>query len=379
MDNLPLFSKAHSGFSTIWKWNKLHQVKLQVGDKVRFLNDNLEGSVVRILSNDKIEVADADGFKHIAEEKQWVRIEFQLDEELPREPHPKSDPKEVSQSVSTIKSPARKPDIITSMDPDDTVYAGLKMVHEKTPLTSEIELILINNTAYDIMFTVSRKLADFRSGIDSGSVSPRSELALGMYSPDQLHRFDGFEFQFLFFAKKEYRPRSPIIKQLSFSGSDFLDPTYKNTLRSGELPVLLMPLFSMNPINEIDISKLLEKYQQKETEENLRNQQRQGKGKAEKFTVLSRTKVVDLHIEELLKDYSAMSNAQIIAYQLNYFLYELDQAMVNKIHKITFIHGVGQGVLKSAIREELKKIPFIRYGEAPPEQYGFGATEVEFL
>ena len=74
-----------------------------------------------------------------------------------------------------------------------------------------------------------------------------------------------------------------------------------------------------------------------------------------------------------------MTNAQIIAYQVNYFLYELDQALVNRLNKITFIHGVGQGVLKSAIREELKRYPNLRYDEAPPEKYGYGATDVEFL
>lgn len=354
-------------------------MKLQPGDKVRFLNDNLEGEVVRILSNDKIEVSDSDGFKHIAAERQLVRIEFQLDAELPLEPQKKMEDKEVQTLPLPSKPIQRKADVIQSLEPDDTIYAALKMVQEKTPLTSEIELILVNNTTYEIVFTVARKLAEFRSGIDSGALSPRSEISLGVFSPDQLHRFDGFEFQFLFFGKKEFRPRSPIIKQLTFSGSDFLDPSNKSSLRREELPVLLMPLCSLNPMNELDISKLLDKYQQKETEENLRNQPKGGKGKAEKFTVLSRTKVVDLHIEELLKDYSGMNNAQIIAYQLNYFLYELDQAMINKFHKITFIHGVGQGVLKSAIREELKKIPFIKYGEAPPEQYGFGATEVEFL
>ncbi|HRH67053.1 MAG TPA: Smr/MutS family protein [Bacteroidia bacterium] len=354
-------------------------MKLQIGDKVRFLNENLEGFVVRLLSNDKVEVADADGFKHISDEKQCVRIEFQLDAELPLEPQEKPEEKEVAILPPVVKSAPRKADIIPSIEPDDTIYAALKMVQEKTPLTSEIEMILVNNTGYEVVFTVSRKLAEFRSGIDSGVLSPRTELPLGVYSPDQMHRFDGFEFQFLFFGKKEYRPRSPVIKPLMFSGSDFIDPNLKSTLRSAERPVLLMPLYSLNPMNEIDISKLLDKYQQKESEENLRSLQKTGKGRAEKFTILSRTKVVDLHIEELLKDYSGMSNAQIIAYQLNYFLYELDQAMINKVHKITFIHGVGQGVLKSAIREELKKIPFIRYGEAPPEQYGFGATEVEFL
>ena len=105
-----------------------------------------------------------------------------------------------------------------------------------------------------------------------------------------------------------------------------------------------------------------------------------GKEKAsrqtEKYIVSGKEKTVDLHIEELLKDYSEMSNGQIISYQLNYFLYEMDKAMVNRLRKITFIHGVGEGILKSAIREELKKFPNVKFGDAPVEKFGYGATEV---
>ena len=57
----------------------------------------------------------------------------------------------------------------------------------------------------------------------------------------------------------------------------------------------------------------------------------------------------------------------------------MDQASLNKLHKITFIHGVGTGVLRSAIREELKRFPNIRFKEAAQEKYGYGGTEVEFL
>ena len=57
----------------------------------------------------------------------------------------------------------------------------------------------------------------------------------------------------------------------------------------------------------------------------------------------------------------------------------MDQALVNRLHKITFIHGVGNGVLRSSIREELKRFPNIKYAEAPQEKFGYGGTEVEFL
>lgn len=48
----------------------------EVGDKVRFLNDPIEGTVRRLLPNSRAEVIDSDGFTHIIELHQLVRIEF---------------------------------------------------------------------------------------------------------------------------------------------------------------------------------------------------------------------------------------------------------------------------------------------------------------
>ena len=77
-------------------------------------------------------------------------------------------------------------------------------------------------------------------------------------------------------------------------------------------------------------------------------------------------------------DFTNMSNGQIISLQLRHFQFEMDNALVNHLRKITFIHGVGEGVLRSAIREELKKYPNIKFEDAPVEKFGYGATEVVF-
>ena len=51
-------------------------MKLQVGDKVRFLNEAIEGMVSRLLSNSRVEVSTADGFSMEAFENQLVKVEF---------------------------------------------------------------------------------------------------------------------------------------------------------------------------------------------------------------------------------------------------------------------------------------------------------------
>ncbi len=351
-------------------------MKLKPGDIVRFLNESIEGKVNRILTNDRVEVLDSHGFSHISLEKNLVLIELVLDESQLMDSKEKLNTPELNKFPAPGNSVSN---IIQSLELDQTIYAAVRLMDEKSPLTTDVELILINNTQFYICYTVSRKHQDLRSGLGSGQMPSRGEKFIGIFSQDELHRFDGFEFQFLFFDNNEFKPRPPAIKSLQFNSSDFMDLNYRKLYYKKDDTVLLMPLYNCESDEYVDISKLIDRYKQSAEEEEKRNALRKGKTKQEKFTVLTRQKVVDLHIEELMKEHSEMSGSQIISYQLNYFIYEMDQAILNKLHKITFIHGVGNGVLRSSIREELKRLPNIRYNDAPPEKYGYGATEVEFI
>ena len=85
---------------------------------------------------------------------------------------------------------------------------------------------------------------------------------------------------------------------------------------------------------------------------------------------------VDLHIEELMENYSNMSNAEIIMVQLSHFQKALDKAISNNMHKIIFIHGVGSGRLKNEIHSFLNGRDDLQFYDASYKKYGYGATEV---
>lgn len=85
---------------------------------------------------------------------------------------------------------------------------------------------------------------------------------------------------------------------------------------------------------------------------------------------------VDLHIEELVNNYNHLSNGQILEIQLRHFRKNLEKAMENGEHSIIFIHGVGNGVLKTEIRKILTTYPGVSFQDASYRKYGFGATEV---
>lgn len=85
---------------------------------------------------------------------------------------------------------------------------------------------------------------------------------------------------------------------------------------------------------------------------------------------------VDLHINELVDRTAHLTNFQIVSIQMNHFRNTLAMAREKHYQKVIFIHGVGEGVLRSEIRAELKGIPNCKYVDADYSQYGQGATEV---
>lgn len=87
---------------------------------------------------------------------------------------------------------------------------------------------------------------------------------------------------------------------------------------------------------------------------------------------------VDLHIDMLTERPGDLSHHEAFEMQMHYFRLCLNHAFSNKMKKVTFIHGVGQGILKDEIVKELKQYDNIHFFDAPMAKYGVGATEVYF-
>ncbi len=84
---------------------------------------------------------------------------------------------------------------------------------------------------------------------------------------------------------------------------------------------------------------------------------------------------VDLHIHNLIDSTRGMDNYDILNIQLETAKQKLEFAIANKIPRIVFIHGVGEGVLKNELDFLLKRYK-VDFYEASFQKYGFGATEV---
>ena len=86
----------------------------------------------------------------------------------------------------------------------------------------------------------------------------------------------------------------------------------------------------------------------------------------------------DLHIEKLVKNHKAMSNYDILTTQMETAKRHIEFAIRNRIPKIVFIHGVGEGVLKSDLDFLLGRYDKVVFQDANYQKYGQGATEVYF-
>lgn len=84
---------------------------------------------------------------------------------------------------------------------------------------------------------------------------------------------------------------------------------------------------------------------------------------------------VDLHINQLVKSSRNMDNFDMLNLQLDTAKRKIEFAIHKRISKIIFIHGVGEGVLKSELLRLLSKYP-VKFYDASYRKYGLGATEV---
>ena len=84
---------------------------------------------------------------------------------------------------------------------------------------------------------------------------------------------------------------------------------------------------------------------------------------------------VDLHINQLVNSTRNMDNYDMLNLQLDTAKRKIEYAISKRIQKIVFIHGVGEGVLKSELLRLLNKYP-VKHYDASYKKYGLGATEV---
>lgn len=85
---------------------------------------------------------------------------------------------------------------------------------------------------------------------------------------------------------------------------------------------------------------------------------------------------VDLHIEKLVPNFRGMSNHDILTLQVDTARGQVEFAIRNKIPRVVFIHGIGEGILKLELDYLFARYQEVVFEDANYQKYGLGATQV---
>lgn len=377
---------------------------MKIGDKVRFLSEVGGGVVTGFQGKNIVLVEDADGFDIPMPIYECVVIETddyniptpaakaaankkKAEEQLARSATATSKPYG-STAASRPSAPASqadrlsKPEISPFRQPEmkggDVLNVFLAFVPEdiKAVSTTPFEAYLVNDSNYYMYYTYLSAEGKSWTARSHGVIEPNTKLLLEEFEKSELNDRERVAVQLVAFKDNRSFMMKPSVnveiridtvkfyKLHTFQNSDFF-----------ETPALMYDIVKNDqPIKQVYVSaeELKEVLIQKKSVDAPSKPQtlikRGGKNEIVE---------IDLHISELLDDTRGMSNSEILNYQLDKFREVMEQYKKKREQRIVFIHGKGDGVLRKALLDELKrKYPDCRHQDASFQEYGFGATMV---
>lgn len=379
---------------------------MKIGDKVRFLSEVGGGVVTGFQGKNIVLVEDADGFDIPMPIYECVVIETddyniptpaakaaankkKAEEQLARSATATSKPYgSTAASRPSASAPASqadrlsKPEVSPFRQPEmkggDVLNVFLAFVPEdiKAVSTTPFEAYLVNDSNYYMYYTYLSAEGKSWTARSHGVIEPNTKLLLEEFEKSELNDRERVSVQLIAFKDHRSFMMKPSVnveiridtvkfyKLHTFQNSDFF-----------ETPALMYDIVKNDqPIKQVYVSaeELKEVLIQKKSVDAPSKPQtlikRGGKNEIVE---------IDLHISELLDDTRGMSNSEILNYQLDKFREVMEQYKKKREQRIVFIHGKGDGVLRKALLDELKrKYPDCRHQDASFQEYGFGATMV---
>lgn len=331
-------------------------MKFSIGDKILLKRSGEEGSVVRVINKEMVEVEVAgtlfpvylDDIEHPY--LKWFTAKT-----------PQKQQKPSHAEFRTEKPAERKQRLATG------VYLSFVPVFRTVDMEERVDFLkvwLLNELGVDISF-------DYDARVDQ----------LSLFSlKGSLHSFGNLYLHNLDFEAMNDQPR--FHWQIS-SGSGTKATEANGTLR-------IKPVKLFEHINEIlsgkdsSFSYLLAKdltplAVQKKVDDLLPPPPETVAARRARVATVAPGLEVDLHIEQLIGNTRGLTNSDIIDIQLRALQRALDTAMSHRQELLIVIHGLGKGTLREEVHKVLKQTKEVgRFKNEWSGKYGFGATEVWF-
>ena len=352
-------------------------------DIVRFLNDVGGGKVTRIEGR-TVYVEDEDGFERPVPANEVVVVgeagtkastfdrKLDLSSKLvkPDEPAPKQP---VEQPVLPV--------IETPEGDQLTIVLAYEPREIKHLNTTTFYPVLVNDSNYFLYFaylTRGDETGEWTTRYH-GLVEPNIQVPLDEFGHNDLNDMTHIAVQYIAFKQdKGFALKNPVLVSQRLDVTKFFKLHCFKETEYFDTPVLSIDIVRgdrpSRPLR-IDSSELERAIREKKNAsgDNRRPRQDVRKGRNAAAEIV----VQDLHINELLDTTAGLTNADMLNYQLDKFNEVMRAHLKHPGKRIVFIHGKGEGVLRRAIMEELKRhYPQCEVQDASFQEYGFGATQV---
>lgn len=353
---------------------------IKKGDNVRFLNAVGGGKVVRIDADKKlIYVEDADGFEipvlerecvvigEVNEKTNFIKKDFSTKMNAPATD---------AVPVEPEKPKARIPEPVVETADGDVLKAVLAFfpLDIKQLQTTAYDCYLVNDSNYFLYYNLINGDENARRTVAHGLIEPNMQEELCSLTKEQLNDWENIRIQIIPFKQaKSYQPQEVLdvnikmnvvrfYKLHSFAENDYFDEPAMIIDILAEKEKSALAAVSPAEIRNAMLSKDAPAAPRK-----IVSKPNQRPGVTE----------IDLHITELVDTTTGMSNADMLQLQMDKFHAALSEYKNQKGHKLVFIHGKGEGVLRKEIEKQLKtRYKTYYFQDASFREYGFGATMV---
>lgn len=341
-------------------------MSINIGDKVRFLNDVGGGTVVKIISKNSVMVEDSNEFEYPYPLNELVLIEKAAVQEKPQ--------KAVVEESKSQKIDVSDINLEPELKDDNITEIMFSFIRKKEGDFDGFDCFLVNDSNYYAFYHVVI-LGDYGyERVDAEILEPNTKICIGSLTRTQINSSKEITIQMLFYGHPHQTLHTMLERKIKivplkffqehvFVDNDFFDEKAYIFELLKEMPGLGQSV------------KTDEEFERNMIQKDLILED---EDKSRKFKPRKSDKIVevDLHINQLVDSVIGMSNAEIIKKQLDVFHKTITDAILNKVSKVILIHGIGNGTLKDAIRESLKKQYNLKFEDASFREYGFGATEV---
>lgn len=340
---------------------------INIGDKVKFLNDVGGGVVTSFINKNMVNVENEDGFEILCPISQL------LNESAPELNIGGVSEEKSSAQLGIIREPIFETpagEIINGKNSPDFYFCFVPS-DSRNPLAGEIELYLVNDSNYTVMYHYSHYKMEGVETVKFGNVQSNSNIRLEDFVQNELSDLPDFGFQLLYFSDKDTELKEPITKKFKVNPVKFYKESSFQSNQYFKKNAMILQITKNILTTEID----------KLTQHDFRQVLREKEAKpVVKRQVQKRTTEIveiDLHINELLDNSEGLSNRDMLGIQMDKVESKMKSAIQSGVKKIVFIHGVGQGVLKQEVSNLLKsKFKKYYYQDASFKEYGYGATMV---